>query len=79
MRLIIILVILLLIVMVVYFNTQYKLLQSENNLLKKKFEEINIARIEYHKNKSNPNGMELFYRRRLLSTLDDILITLFHH
>ena len=38
---------------------------------------IDTARLDYHSNKDSPNKMELFYRRRLLSTLDDILITLF--
>ena len=44
-----------------------------------KLDIINAARLNYHGNKYSGSKYELFYRLKLLSTLDDILITLFHH
>lgn len=44
-----------------------------------KLDIINTARLNYHNNKYLDVNHESSYRRRLLSTLDDILITLFHH
>ena len=44
-----------------------------------KLDIINAARLDYHGNKYSGSKYELFYRLKLLSTLDDILITLFHH
>lgn len=44
-----------------------------------KLDTINTARLNYHNNKYLDVNHESSYRRRLLSTLDDILITLFHH
>lgn len=44
-----------------------------------KLETLNTARLNYHNNKYLDADNELSYRRKLLSILDDNLITLFHH
>lgn len=77
--LITILLIILLLIIVIYLKTECNQLKYEDRFLMKSLQKIDTARLDYHKNKDAPNHLELFYRRRLLSTLDDILITLFHH
>nr|DAT77946.1 MAG TPA: hypothetical protein [Caudoviricetes sp.] len=71
--------IILLLSIAIYLNTKCNHLKYKNRFFMDSLSKIDTARLDYHSNKDSPNKMELFYRRRLLSTLDDILITLFHH
>lgn len=72
-----ILLITLLLIMVIYLNAKCNHLKYKNEFLMDSLYKIDAARLDYHSNK-DINDKELFYRRRLLSILDDILITLFH-
>ena len=71
--------ILLLLSIVIYLNIRCNQLKYKNKFLMDKLDTINTARLNYHNNKYLDVNHESSYRRRLLSTLDDILITLFHH
>lgn len=44
-----------------------------------KLDTINTARLNYHRHMNINANYEVFYTRKLLSILDDNLITLFHH
>lgn len=65
--------IILLLVTTVWLNLKYK-----NKFLMRSLNQIDDARINYHRHKNINDNYELFYRRKLLSILDDNLITLFH-
>lgn len=71
--------ILLLLSIVIYLNIRCNQLKYKNEFLMDKLDTINTARLNYHNNKYLDVNHESSYRRRLLSILDDILITLFHH
>lgn len=71
--------ILLLLSIVIYLNIRCNQLKYKNEFLMNKLDIINTARLNYHNNKYLDVNHESSYRRRLLSILDDNLITLFHH
>lgn len=71
--------ILLLLSIVIYLNIRCNQLKYKNKFLMDKLDTINTARLNYHRHKNINANYELFYRRKLLSILDDNLITLFHH
>ena len=71
--------ILLLLSIVIYLNIRCNQLKYKNEFLIDKLDTINTARLNYYRHKNIGYNYELFYRRKLFCTLDDILITLFHH
>lgn len=60
-----------------YRSKRCRQLKLENKFLKDSLSKINESRIEYHSHKNDFNNLENFYRRRLLSTLDDVLLSIF--
>jgi hypothetical protein len=71
--------IILLLVTTVWLNIECNHLKYKNKFLMRSLNQIDDARINYHRHKNINDNYELFYRRKLLSILDDNLITLFHH